>query len=89
MIVGTCWYLAVLSLLASFGASLITVLPGDEPVMARTIVGCLACSLLFVASTVFLRSRDWRWIHESRLARTLFLGFAVLATLGLFPLVVG
>ena len=88
MIIGTCWYLSVLLLLASLVTSAITVAPGHERwlfhVMASGVVG----SVFFVATAIFLHTRKWNWIRCSKLAKNLFLGFALLATLCSLPFIV-
>ena len=89
MIIGTCWYLSALLLLASLCASAITVVPGHESFQTMVIGGSTLSSILFVAAAIFLHTRRWRWIDESKLARNLFLGLAGLATLVLIPLIVG
>ncbi len=89
MIIGTCWYLSALLLLASLCASAITVVPGHESDIAVMVAGSLTGSLLCAASAIFLHMRQWHWIRESRRARNLFLGFAALATVIIGALTVG
>jgi hypothetical protein len=87
MIIGTCWYLAGLSLLVSLVGSAITVVPGHDAFTAGIIAGGLSGSILFAAVAVLLHTREWPWIRQSKLVRNLFLGFAALATLCLLLIV--
>ena len=89
MIVGTCWYLAGLLLLASFGTSAISVFPGREASVHALIATFIGGSLLSAATAIFLHTRRWHWIRESRLAKGLFLGFAALATALCLPFLFG
>lgn len=86
MIVGTCWYLSGLLLLASLCASAITIAPGHETFGFAIVTGNVIGSLLFAGGAIFLHTRQWHWIRESRLAKNLFLGLAGLAT---FYLIIG
>ena len=88
MIIGICWYLSALLLLTSLLASAITVAPGHGSMLFE-IAGSVGGAFIFAAAAIILHTRQWPWIRQSKLARSLFLAFAVLATLCLVPLVVG
>jgi hypothetical protein len=89
MVIGTCWYLSGVLLLASLCASAVTVVPGHESAQEWLIAGTLTASFLFAATAVFLHRRQWPWIRESKLAKNLFLGLAALATRIVFLSTVG
>jgi hypothetical protein len=89
MIVGICWYLSGLFLLASLLNAMISVPPENQKFVLGSMIVCIIASLLFAAMASFLHTRTWPWIRRSRLAKNIFFVLAGLLTAIIVPVIVG